>query len=57
MWLSYADIFQHNTSYQGHPLPISQQDTIVKVESETFYRRDGTRKISRETLFGHEQSW
>ena len=57
MRLSYADIFQHNTSYQGHGYLFRSMLRVLKVESEKFCRRDGTRIVSRENSFALKQAW
>ena len=36
MRLSYADIFQHNISYQGYDYLFHSMIRILKVESENF---------------------
>ena len=51
MRLSYADIFQHNTSFQEHGHLFRSMIRILTVESETFCWRDGTRIVSRENSF------
>ena len=57
MRLSYADIFQHNTSYQAHGYLFCSMLGVFKVESEWFCRRDGTRIVSRENSFALKQAW
>ena len=56
MRLSYTDIFQHNTTYQGHGCLFHSMIWILKVERETFCWRDGIRIVSRETSFAHKQA-
>ena len=51
MRLSYADIFQYNTKYQAHGYQFRSIIRILRVESEKFCRRDGTRIVSRENSF------
>ena len=55
MQLSYADILQHNTSYQAHGYLFCSMLRILKVESERFCQRDGTRIVSREKPFALKQ--
>ena len=57
MRLSYADIFQHNTSFQEHGYLFRSMIAILKVESEMFCRRDGTRIVSQENSFARKQGW
>ena len=53
--LSYADIFQHNTNYQGHGYLFHNMIRISKVKSEQFCQTDGTK--SRENFFTSKQGW
>ena len=56
MRLSYADIFQHNNSYQADPYLFCSIITILKVESEKFCQRDGTRMLSRKNSFARNRA-
>ena len=56
MRLSYADIFQHNTSYQAHCYLFHSMIRILKMESETFCRRDETRIVSLENSFARNKA-
>ena len=57
MRISYADIFQHNTSYQANGYLFCIILIVLKVESENFFRRNGTRIASRENHFALKQGW
>ena len=51
MRLSYADVFHHNTSHQGHGYIFPSMVGVLKMESKTFCRGDVTRLLSREIYF------
>ena len=57
MRLSYADIFQHNTSYQARSYLFRNMIRILKVESETICQGDEKRLVSRKNYFTPKPSW
>ena len=57
MPLSYADIFQHNTSSQAQGYLFCSMLISLKVESKSFCQGDGKRIVSRENPFALKQGW
>ena len=57
MYISYADNFQHNTSYEDHSCVFHCTLSILTVENKTFCLRDGTRIVTRNISFTCKQGW